>query len=229
MKKLKVGSTRVGWPLALVFTCALLPLDGEAAKFKVDTSAEPTFDGLYPVTKGKRASRLWVKPDLDLSGYTKILPHGEGVSFRDVPKSPARSANEFPIDEANQEALPELAREIFRKELSKSERYTLTDQPGPDVLMIRGALIDVVSHVPPDTVGRRRVYLRSVGAATLVLELRDSETGEVLARAADRREGDRGGTGMQIDQRAEVRSEVTRVLREWARRLRQRLDEITTL
>lgn len=229
MKMLRVGILRLGLPLTLLVVWAFPSAGAQAAKFEVDTSSEPTFDGLYRVTKGTRAQRLWVKPDLDLTRYTKILPRGEGVSFRDVRQSPSRSANQFPIEDADQAGLSDLAGEIFREELAKSERYTLTDEPGPDVLMVRGALIDVVSFVPPDTVGRRRVFLSSVGEATLVLELRDSETGEVLARMADRRAGDRGGMGMEIQQRVEVRSEVRRVLREWARRLRQRLDEITTL
>ena len=87
----------------------------------------------------------------------------------------------------------------------------------------------MVSFIPPDRTGRRQVFLPSIGEATLLLELRDSETGEVLARAADRRGGDRGGTGMQIRQRADARGEVRRVLREWARLLRRRLDEFETL
>ncbi|MCZ6870031.1 MAG: DUF3313 family protein, partial [Gammaproteobacteria bacterium] len=208
----------------------LFPLDAESRRIQVDTDAEPTFDGLYPVSRGNRMQRVWVKPDLDLEPYTKILPHGEGVSFRDVPERPrSSSANEFPVDAAMQERLPEMARDIFREELERSERYEITDEPGPGVLMIRGTLIDVVSFVPPDTVGRRRVLLRSIGEATLVLELRDSETNEVLARAADRRGGDRGGTGVEIRQRADARSEVRRVLRDWARQLRRRLDSFTAL
>jgi hypothetical protein len=208
----------------------LFPLDAESRRIQVDTDAEPTFDGLYPVSRGNRMQRVWVKPDLDLEAYTKILPHGEGVSFRDVPdRGRSRSANEFPVDQRMQEQLPEMARDIFREELGRSERYEITDEPGPDVLMIRGTLIDVVSFVPPDTVGRRRVLLRSIGEATLVLELRDSESGEVLARAADRRGGDRGGTGVEIRQRADARSEVRRVLRDWARQLRRRLDSFTAL
>lgn len=220
---------RMGLPFALLVVALLLPLHAESAKIRVDTDAEPTFDGLYPVSKGNKAQRVWVKPDLDLTHYTKILPRGEGIAFRAVPKRPAGSSDEFEVDEKVQASLPELARDIFREELAKSKRYEITDQPGPDVLLIRGALIDVVSFIPPDTVGRRRVYLRSIGEATLVLELRDSETDEVLARSADRRGGDRGGLGLDVQFRQDARSEVRRVLRDWARTLRKRLDEITKL
>ena len=53
--------------------------------------------------------------------------------------------------------------------------------------MIRGGLIDVVSHVPPETVGRSDIYLKSVGEATLVIEISDSESNAPLVRIVDRR------------------------------------------
>ena len=43
------------------------------------------------------------------------------------------------------------------------------------------------------------------------------------------RGGDRGGFGLEVQFRQDARSEVRRVLREWARTLRKRLDEITKL
>ncbi len=64
---------------------------------------------------------------------------------------------------------------------------SVADEAVPDVLLIRGALLDVVSYVPPDNIsGRGSVFLSSVGEATLVIELRDSITNAILARAIDR-------------------------------------------
>ena len=90
------------------------------------------------------------------------------------------------MTEAQRERLLATVREAFLKELGKSTRFTLVDEPGPDVLMIRGTLLDVVSFVPPDTAGRTEVFLSSVGEATLVLEVRDSITHAIFARAVDR-------------------------------------------
>jgi hypothetical protein len=64
---------------------------------------------------------------------------------------------------------------------------TFADDPGPDVLLIVGGLHDIVSRVPPDMVGRGETYLSSVGEATLILEARDSLSGETIYRAIDRR------------------------------------------
>ena len=58
--------------IALVLTGAAV----QAAKLKVETGpkAEVTHDGLYRVDHTKMA-RVWVKPDLDLSKYNKIILH----------------------------------------------------------------------------------------------------------------------------------------------------------
>ena len=41
-----------------------------------------------------------------------------------------------------------------QEELANSERFTLTDTPGPDVLILTGTLLDIVSLVPPERGGR---------------------------------------------------------------------------
>ena len=78
-------------------------------------------------------------------------------------------------------------RGAFLEEFQSSTVFEVVEEPGPDVLGIHVGLLDVVSRVPPETVGRSRVFLDSVGEATLVLELRDSVSHTVLVRAVDRR------------------------------------------
>ena len=112
------------------------------------------------------------------------------------------------------------------EELGQIERFTLVDEVGPDVLIVRVALLDVVSFVPPQTTGRSEVFLSSVGEATLVVELRDSITDAILARAMDRRAaGDRSGT-MSRSNSVTNTSEVRRLIRRWMSTLRERLDEL---
>jgi hypothetical protein len=105
------------------------------------------------------------------------------------------------------------------------ERFELVDEPGPDVLAVLGGLLDVVSYVPPEPIGGRSyVYLSSVGDATLVLELRDSETGTILARSIDRRAAEPIGATLQDSNRVSNAAEVRRLIRHWASRLREGLD-----
>jgi hypothetical protein len=171
-----------------------------------------------------------MRPEVDLSGYTKLWVQGAGFAFRPVEGSGSRYAarsgrdTEFPISEEDQQKLQEVMREIFIDELGKIERYTLVDGPGPDVLILLGGVIDVVSTVPPEPIGRGSIYLSSVGEATLVLELRDSETKAVLARVADRRAAE--STYMQEANSVTTWSEVRRLARTWARLVVRRLNEV---
>ena len=116
--------------------------------------------------------------------------------------------------------------EVALEELAKSERFTFVDEVGPDVLIVRVALLDVVSFVPSQSGGRSEVFLSSVGEATLVLELRDSITDAILARAMDRRAAeDRSGL-MSRSNSVTNTTEVRRLIRRWMSSLRERLDEL---
>jgi hypothetical protein len=173
----------------------------------------------------------WVRPDLDLTRYTKLMLVSVGISYKEDPDYRGafdRSATEFPIAEENRERLQNTVREEFLEEFEMLERYEVVTEPGPDVLMLVGGVLDVVSRVPPERPGatsRGGVYLTSVGDATLVLELRDSMTDRVLARAADRRSAE-SAFAFEVNT-VTAWSEVRRLAGAWARLLKKRLEELT--
>ncbi len=195
-------------------------------------NAEVSYDGLHLVDNSI-FKKAWADPDIDFSRYSKFMAGGAFFEYRAVKKtgstSRARStSSEFYIDDEAREKLKELTSEIFSEELAKSTRFTVTDAPGPDVLVIRGGLHDIVSKVPPDIIGRGDIYISSVGEITLVLEAVDSESGEVIFRALERRALEQGG-GMAIRANTvTTRVEVKRVIRRWATKLREGLDSIPT-
>jgi hypothetical protein len=158
---------------------------------------------------------------------------GDAVfEFRAVKKSNsssmARRSNEseFWISDENKAKLIEVVTETFRKEMDKSEHFTRAESAGPDVLVIVGGLHDIVSRVPPDHVGRGNIYLSSVGEATLVLEARDSLSGETIYRAIDRRSAEQVGGGGNVSNSVTNTAEVRRMAARWATRLREGLDSI---
>ena len=196
----------------------------------VDTSAgaEMSFDGLYPV-KGGYADAAWARPDSDISQYSKIVLQGAGIEYRPGGESgrtyhSMRSGEHFEITDAKKERLQELLTEAFHKELGKSEHFTIVEEAGPDVLLIRGALLDVVSFVPPEPIGRGEIFLSRVGEATLVLEIRDSTSGAILARAVDRGAAEDAARGFTRSNRVMNTSEVRQLASAWARKLRESLD-----
>jgi hypothetical protein len=199
----------------------------------IDTSedAEISFDGLHKVLNSK-ADAAWALPGMDLSGYTKIKLVGAGVEYRPGGEK-ARTAvarsrgGPYEVTDAQKVRFEKAVTDAFRSELAKSERFELVEETGPDVLLINGALLDVVSYVPSqDTTARVDVYLSSVGDATLVLEIRDSITNAIFARIIDRRAaGDISGTvGSMPSSRASNSSDVKRMVRRWARALREALE-----
>lgn len=200
------------------------------ATIQQGADAEVSFDGLH-VIDNSIFREAWADPDIDFSRYSKFMPGGAFFEYRAVKKTSrttraASSTDEFYIDDEAREKLKGLATEIFSEELAKSTRFTVTDTSGPDVLIIRGGLHDIVSRVPPEPIGRGDIYLSSVGEITLILEVVDSMSGEVIFRAVERRAAERGG-GMAIRANTVTTlAEVRRLIRRWATTLRDGLDSI---
>ena len=211
--------------------CSMLMLGGCATSDKgaPELDSNLTYDGLAKV-KNPKVSSAWMRPDFSLAGYTKIMLVGAGIEYRPVKpvsRAAASNATQFPLTVEQKERLRSIVSDAFKTELAQSQKFQLVDQPGPDVLMIWGGLVDVVSNVPPDTIGRGNVYLTSVGQATLVVELRDSESNAVLVRAIDRRAAQTQGV-TQRSTPVSNWSEVQQLARAWASRLRASLDEAAT-
>ncbi len=216
-------------PLALIVAIVVAGCETVPPTIQTGPDAELSFARLHKVDNSQ-ADIAWARSDFDISSYTKIMPVGIGIEYRQVKdrgrSSMARSqGGPYFIDDKARARFEELVSKVFIEELQKVERYELVDQPGSDVLLIHGGLLDVVSYVPPDPIGGRSdIYLRSIGEATLVLELRDSETGTILARSIDRRAAETLGDTLQISNRVTNSSDVKRLIRHWASRLREGLD-----
>ena len=215
---------------SLVWLVATL---GCASQPALDTSTgtERSFDGLYPINN-TIVDRAWARGDLDLSGYSRIKLEGAGIQFRPTRASASSrfthtraGETDFPIDEKNRQRLRDTVRDAFVKELAKLKNFAITDEVGPDVLIVRGTLLDVVSNVPPERAQRSDIYLASVGEATLALELVDAQSGTVLLRAVDRRAAESTGQLFKSN-RASNWVEVRRLAQFWARLLRDRLDAL---
>ncbi len=211
----------------LVVACSSAP-----PALQTGPGAEYTFDGLVRVDNS-RFRNAWADPEVDFSQYNKVMPGGAQFEFRAVSKtagrmslSRGRGQGEFWISDANRAKLVDTVSEIFKEELSKAQGWEAAEEAGPDVLVIRGALLDIVSFVPPESVGRSEIYLSSVGEATLVLEGIDSMSGEVVFRAVDRRSTNPTGGGMIRANTVTTWSEVRRAARRWSTILREGLESI---
>lgn len=209
---------------------ALLVLCAAALSGCTTTQNQVTeWDGLVrrPVS---RMDAVFVLPDADITGYTSVMLDPVQVSFaRDWDpnrgrRNPASRLNANDIA-AIQSGLADMLRESFRAQL-EAGGYTLVDQPGPDTLRVTAAIVDL-NVTAPDTMtaGRTRTYTTNSGQMTLVAELRDSVTGDLLARAVDTQRGRNTGA-MQFTNNVTNTADARRAMGVWANALRQGLDEM---
>lgn len=210
---------------SLLLSVVLLSVGCTTAAPTIQTGldAETSFDGLNRVDNSQ-ADLAWARPDFDISGYTKLLPIAAEFEYRPSANRGRTSIERnrggpYFIDDKARARFEELVAKVFQEELAKVDGWEFVTESGPDVLIIRGAMLDITSYVPPELTGRSEVFLSSIGEATLVLELRDSETGTILARSIDRRAAERIGNTMTNSNRVTNASEVRRLVRFWARRL----------
>ena len=199
---------------------------------------EITFDGLVRADNTIMDS-VWARPDIDFTGYRKVLFVPLGVSYRDVEPSDATTAlrrtprtrepelREFQLDEETKAYFQAEIGKAFSEEVSASSVYQVVDEPAADVLQIGVALLDVVSRVPPQAATQPRVYIDSVGEATLVLEVRGSMSNTVYLRAVDRRAAQQQ-SGMIESNRVSNAAEIRRLGRRWGSIVREGLESLLT-
>jgi len=218
---------KVLFTLILFAAGALLGACASGGNPTIDAKGTPSFDGLLPVT-GTRMKQVWARKDLNLDAYSKFMVVGAGLQFRPVrstSRSSVRRSNAFPLSPEQQAKLATIVNEEFSKALTKVTELELVDEPGPDVLMVRGGIIDIVSRVPPERPGRSEVYLDSVGQATFVVELIDSETSAVLVRGIETRAAETPGYTVRSN-RVTNTAEVRKLAAYWAGLLTQALNTL---
>lgn len=194
------------------------------------TAPKAEWDGLVR-QPGTELNAVFVRPDTEaeIAAFRSIMLDPVSVSFaRDFdPNSGTRGlARRVNADDliAIQQSLATLFREVFREELAAGG-YELVETPGPETLRVTAAIVDLFISAPDTARGVSRTYTASAGRMTLVMELRDSVSGELLARAVDRRVSRDAGI-WTISNRVTNTAEARRAFRSWAAALRQGLDDL---
>jgi hypothetical protein len=193
------------------------------------TTPVDEWDGLVR-RPGTRIDAVFVKPDADVGAFTSVLLDPVQVSFasnwdpNQGRRNPATRLNADDVA-AIQSGLADMMRERFRADLA-SGGFKLVDQPGPETLRVSAAIVNLFVTAP-DTMsaGRSRTYTANSGQMTLVAELRDSVTGELLARAVDTQRGRSAGS-MSFTNNVTNTADARRAIGVWATALVQGLNEL---
>lgn len=183
------------------------------------------YEGLEPVSS-RYFDLAYVRPGVQFDRYRQVVINAPELAFR----TPDRSRQQFPLSEEQRTRFRDMLRAQFDAELARSAELGIAAAAGADVLDLHVRVQDILATVPPRTVGqggRGGFALQALGEATLVIELRDAESGEVLARVFDRRAVQ--GVGMfQQDALVTRWEDVEELCRHWARTVRERLDAVVT-
>jgi hypothetical protein len=209
-------------------------LGGAVMGWPADAKEAPPaeWDGLQRVDVPK-LGLVYVRPGASLADYNAIMLNQVQVTFsrdrdangRNRPLPYQMTKKDF--DRVSQ-GLADMVRKSLIKEVQQKGGYQIVNTPGPNVLTLTAALADV-NITAPDvmTAGRSTVYASSKGNMTLVAQLNDSVTGELLARAIDRRADTESSIGFTMSNKANrLTNKVAaeRIIDRWAAILRERLD-----
>jgi hypothetical protein len=208
---------------------ALVPV-ATIAKNKTEIP-EYTVEGLKLVPDTKRIAYVWAEEGADLSQYERVYLVQPGVAFkknwqRDYNRSSSSLSQRISTKDMERikTDVSKLFVEVFTEEL-EAGGYTLATERAEDVLLVRPAIVDLNVTAPDiKSASGSASFTTSAGSMTLYLELYDSVTDDLLAKALDPT-SDRDNSMMQWQSSVANRAAAKRMMKPWAVALREGLDE----
>jgi hypothetical protein len=191
---------------------------------------EVTEDGLHRVPDSKLAI-VYAEPGASLAGYQRVQLLDAYVAFKKNWERDQRRGSAQPLRVTSKDvekiknALAQEFREVFKTVLEEGG-YPVVDEAGDDVLLLRPAIINLDVNAP-DTpqAGRSMTYVASAGEMTLYLEAYDSVTGDLIAKALDRKADRRNDGFYTWSNSVTNRAAAQRILKGWATILLNALNE----
>jgi len=195
--------------------------------FANEEPPQTTLEGLERV-KDSKLALVYVEPGADFSQYKRIYLADTYVAFKkNWRRDQNRAADQHKTSSGDMDKMKtELAglfRDIFTGVLEEGG-YELVDERAEDVMMIKPAIINL-DITAPDTLSNKggHSYSESAGEMTLYLELYDSATDDLIAKAMDL-QTDRQTGYFQWQTRVSNRAAASRILTVWANVLKDGLD-----
>lgn len=193
----------------------------------------PMWDNLVR-TGSKTFDSVYILPGADFSRYTKVILEPTEVAFK---KDWQRDYNNTirgvsgRIQNKDVQAAIDLARTGMGDVMNKAYQnagYQVVTAPSDDALRIHTAILNLDVTAPDKMLpGRNSTYSEQAGEATLVIEARDSVTGEILGRAADRRLA--GDSRMFVRNRMMNRKDFKALFTRWANASASGLNQLKAM
>ena len=209
------------------FMCLVLGLAFSVSISAADDIPEVTVEGLHLV-KDTDLALVYAKPDADLGVYNRVWLVDATVAFKKNWQRDQNRSMPFKVRPQDMErmkfGIAELFREVFTEKLTENG-YDLASEAAEDVLIVRPAIVNLDVRAP-DVKSATRTYqmAESAGEMSLYVELYDSVTSDILAKAMDRRK-DRERGYLEWQGRVRNRAVAKKILNIWADALVGALNE----
>jgi len=153
--------------------------------------------GLVPV-KSRVLDEVYLRAGPDAVGYRKVLIDPVQVALRknwlkdlNATRGPSRWVSPGDAEEIVQMAAASMARMVADEFVAKG--YEIVTAPGAGVLRVTPSVTDLDVYEPDVGFARpERLFTKDAGTATLILEVRDAQSGALVSLVVDR------GTASQI-------------------------------
>jgi hypothetical protein len=212
-------------PIYFLLTVSLTVVSSLA--FANEERPEVTIEGLKLIEDSNLAL-VYAEPGVDWSQYSKIYLEAPYIAFK---KDWQRHQNRYEpgkisVDDMSKIKieLSSLFTDVFATTLEEGG-YQLVNEHGEDVLLVKPAIINLDVVAPANnSPGITRTYSETAGEMTLYMELYDSLSGDLIAKALDRKEDRRTGY-FEWQSRVTNRAAANRILKVWANVLKEGLDD----
>lgn len=173
----------------------------------------------------------YVKPGADLQRYDKVLIEDVTVSYKTPPRPGHAADPSYALPDSAMKSLKRYFHEQFVQGLGASQNFTVANAAGPSVLRIAGHIVNLQISAPPleDQLPNETVFTGSSGQMTLILDARDSQSGEPLVRVAAAKAIATADGGFYQSDPVSNSAAVRDMFRIWASDLRRELDQFHAL
>ena len=219
--------------LLVVLGCAACAGQAPGGIYYTSGKGAVTPDGLHRVN-WEPFRTTYVKPGADLQRYNKVLVQEVTVSYKTPPRRAGLNRDaivpNYALPDSAIASLKRYFHKAFVEELGKSQNFAVVEAPGPEVLLISGHIVNLQIKVPPerDQAVDETDYTTSSGQMTLILDARDSKSGEPLVRVGQARAIQMGDGWYESDPVSNSGA-VRDMFRTWASDLRRELDKFHAL
>jgi hypothetical protein len=187
-------------------------------------AVEINYEGLATV-RSNAFDVAQVRPGVDFGAYSRLVLGVPELSYR----TPDRSVREVLLNEEQKDRFRDALVAAFDDEFADFEALQPVAQPGDKTLTLDVRVRDIVASVASQPVGRSgraAAMLEASGDAIIVIEIRDSQSNEILARGVDA--GSTGGAAIRTsDAGLQTRFQsADKLVGDWARKARAGLESL---